>query len=179
MSRMPPGKIILGKYIAATPIAKLKATRLRAIKLLDIHNSSSATAPSPKIQKLQFFLYFCFSMLLVCLFVFSIYSNYFSINFCIPLKNPIRLTSAIVFIWSKLRCLWWFLCLQLKASKNLGPWRPLDFVYFIFCNRAHKSHRHTGSINHLTELFQRFCNHSLGIKSLSVSIFTSVSWLPS
>ena len=120
-------------------------------------NSWISTIPPlllPRLQKITVLLYFfCFSMLLVCLFVFSIYSNNFSINFCIQLKNPIRLTSAIVFIWSKLRCLWWLLCLQLKASKNLGPWRPLDFVYFIFCKRTHKSRRHTESINHSAEQF--------------------------
>ena len=35
-------QIILGKYIAATLIAKLKARRMSGIKLLDIHNPSSA-----------------------------------------------------------------------------------------------------------------------------------------
>ena len=47
---------VLGKYIAATLISKLKVKRGRmsVIQLLEIHNSSSATAPSPKIKFVMF-----------------------------------------------------------------------------------------------------------------------------
>ena len=32
------------------------------------------------------------------------------------------------------------------CTKMLGPWRLLDFVYSMCCNRSHKSRRHTQSI---------------------------------
>ena len=63
----PPVQIILGKFIAATSIAKLKARGMSGIKLLDIHNSSVSKN-------------LCWNFLLVfqlfCLFVFSIQHSF-------------------------------------------------------------------------------------------------------
>ena len=160
---------------------------MSVIQLLDIHNSSSATAPSPKI-KLGIFVICCFSMLSVYLYSVLFKS---SISFCIRLtsvKSEVMLLLMINCVDNENEGEFNFnTWQQINRTKSqyssklqmLGPWRPLDFMYFIFCNRTHKSRRHTGSVNHSAEQFQGFCNHSLGIKSLSVSIFLSVSWLPS
>ena len=62
-----PVQIILGKFIAATSIAKLTARGMSGIKLLDIHNSS--------VSK-NLCWNFCLFFNLFCLFVFSIQHSF-------------------------------------------------------------------------------------------------------
>ena len=71
---------------------------MSVIQLLDIHNSSSATAPSPKI-KFGMFVICCFSMLSV--YLYSVLFKWFQHSFLYSVQNPYS-----VFIWSRLRCLW-------------------------------------------------------------------------
>ena len=71
---------VLGKYIAATLISKLKA-RMSVIQLLEIHLLCYCS-----VKKIVIFGICCFQC---CLFIcIQYYSNNFSIRFCIRLIKP-------------------------------------------------------------------------------------------
>ena len=102
----PPVQIILGKFIAATSIAKLKARGMSGIKLLDIHNSSVS-----KNLCWNFCLFFNF----VCLFVFSIIQIISAFVFVFGSSNPIQLTSVMVKWW----ICWWLNVLTMRMMGNV------------------------------------------------------------
>ena len=82
---------VLGKFIAATLIAKLKA-RMSVIQLLDVRYCSVS---KNKICNVWVFVV----LNVVCLFVFSIIQIISAFVFVFGSKNPIELTSVMVKWW--------------------------------------------------------------------------------
>ena len=85
---------VLGKYIAATLISKLKV-RMSVIQLLEIHLLCYCSVSKNKICNVWVFVV----LNVVCLFVFSIIQIISAFVFVFGSKNPIELTSVMVKWW--------------------------------------------------------------------------------